>query len=93
MEVHVHIHHHFGGEVLSTLEKIMATQAQLADDLNKLNDQIKKIGAETSKTLQKVTDLEALLKAGGNTTPEVDAAMAAAKTSAQAADDLVPDQP
>ncbi len=75
------------------VDKIMATQTQHALDLKAVTDQVAKIGVETGKTLQKVTDLEALLAAGGNTTPEVDAAMADLKAQAQKTDDMVPDAP
>lgn len=69
----------------------MATQEQLAADLNTVTAQVAKIGTETSATLQKVIDLEAVIAAGGGTTPEVDAAVAALKAQAQLTDDLVPD--
>lgn len=69
----------------------MGTQSQLATDLNAVTAQLAKIGTESSKTLQKVTDLEAAIANAGNTTPEVDAALAALKTQAQVVDDLVPD--
>ena len=69
----------------------MLTQAEAAAQIRSLTAQIAKIGTETSKTLQKVTDLEAVITAGGNVSPEVEAALADAKTQAQATDDLVPD--
>ncbi len=72
-------------------QKIMLTQAEAAAQIRSLTAQIAKIGTETSKTLQKVTDLEAVITAGGNVSPEVEAALADAKTQAQATDDLVPD--
>lgn len=74
------------------VRRLMATQAQLADDLKAVTAQVAKIGVETGKTLQKVIDLEAIIAAGGNTTPEVDAALAALKTQAQATDDMIPDE-
>lgn len=67
------------------------TQTELAAEIRAVTDQIKKIGVETGKTLQKVLDLEALINAGGAVTQEVKDAMAALKTQAQATDDLVPD--
>ncbi len=54
-------------------------------------DKVTKIGTETSTLLVKITDLEAALAAGGNTTPEVDAAMEALKTQLKVVDDLVED--
>ncbi len=70
---------------------IMATQAELAADLAAVTDQVTKIGTETTATLQKVTDLEAALAAGGGTTPEVDAALAALKAQVKVVDDMVAD--
>lgn len=70
---------------------IMATQTELAADLTAVKDQVAKIGVESSVTLQKVTDLEAVIAAGGGTSPEVDAALAALKTQVQLVDDLIPD--
>ncbi len=75
------------------LEKIMATQAELAKDLTAISEHVAKIGTETSATLQKVTDLETALANAGNTTPEVDAALAALKAQVQVVDDLVADAP
>jgi hypothetical protein len=69
----------------------MLSQAQAAAQIRALTAQIAKIGTETGKTLAKVTALEALITAGGDVTPEVEAALADAKTQAQATDDLVPD--
>lgn len=81
-------------EALTKLgDRIMATQAELAADLQTVTAQVAKIGTETSTLLQKVADLEAALAAGGVTTPEVDAAMAALKAQAAVVDDLVPDAP
>jgi hypothetical protein len=101
MRIEIHHYHHVGDDIpgiqrlldaILRLEKnIMATQAQLAADLNTVTAQIAKIGTETGKTLQQVTDLQKLLAAGGNTTPEVDAAMESLKAQAQLTDDLVPD--
>lgn len=77
--------------LLERTESIMGSQAQLATDLAGVSAQVAKIGTETSVTLQKVIDLEAALANAGNTTPEVDAAMAALKAQVQLVDDLVPD--
>jgi hypothetical protein len=74
-------------------KSIMATQAELAKGLTDLTAQVAKIGAESTVTLQKVTDLEAALAAGGPTTPEVDAAFAALKAQVQKVDDMIPDAP
>lgn len=69
--------------------KIMATQAQFKADLEDITKAVAKIGTETSATLQKVADLEAAIAAGGTTTPEVDAALAALKAQVKVVDDLV----
>lgn len=75
------------------VNEMAKTMPELAADLKAVTAQIAKIGTETAKTLQQVTDLQALLAAGGNTTPEVDAALTALKAQAQLTDDLVPDAP
>jgi len=89
------------------VDRIMATQAELAAALNSANSSLTDIGTEVDKigvettTLQKnVADLTAALAAGGATTPEVDAALAALQATAgtlvskvKAVDDLVPDAP
>lgn len=94
------------------VDRIMATMEQLVSDLSgaradivSLNTQMQKIGQETGTMVSKATaaearvaELEAIIAAGGQTTPEVDALvaglkedLAALKVSSQAADDLVPD--
>jgi phage shock protein A len=88
------------------LEKIMATQQELATALTTANQQLTDIGAEVDKISTETTALQAqiaeLTSQLGNvqTTPEVDAALAAlqATTSSlasrvQAVDNLVPDAP
>lgn len=72
----------------SKLDTIMATQAELAQELRDLKAQNDKARAEI---LQKIADLEAAIVAAGNTTPEVDAALADLKASVQTDDDIVPD--
>jgi uncharacterized protein YoxC len=80
MHIHIHIHHYEG---LSSLERkvdhIMATQAQLAQDLNDLkasmdavSTEIDKVSTETSTLLTKIADLETQIGNAGNTSPEVD---------------------
>lgn len=68
----------------------MATQAELAQELRDLKLQNDKARAEV---LAKIQALEDALAAAGNTTPEVDAALADLKASVQTDDDIVPDQP
>lgn len=71
--------------------QIMATQAQTAQDIVAVTQQLQKIGNESAALLQKITDLEAALAGAGNSSPEVETAMAALKQQAQIVDDLVPD--
>jgi len=75
------------------VSKLMATQAELATELRAVNVSLEKIGGETATLLQKIADLEAAVVAGGTTTPEVDAALAAVKAQATRVDDMVPDAP
>lgn len=72
------------------VDRIMATQAQIAAELTTLKDQLVKVGNETTTLIQKVADLEAAI-ANGPVTPELQAAFDAVKAQVQAVDDLVPD--
>ena len=74
--------------ILQALEKVMASQEQLAAQLNAISAQLTKV---TGEIQARVTALEAAIEAAGNTTPEVDAALEAVKQIAQALDDLNPD--
>lgn len=66
----------------------MATQAELAQSLADVSTQVDKAKAEI---VAKIGDLETALANAGNTSPEVDAALAALKASVQGVDDIVPD--
>lgn len=92
MGIHIHIHQHTENEslIIQKLNKIMSDQAQLAQDLRDLKEQNDKSRAEV---LQRFAELEAAIVAAGNTTPEVDEALAALKTSIQTDDDLIADAP
>lgn len=68
---------------------IMASNAELAQQLRDLKDQNEKARAEI---LAKIKALEDAL-ANGDTTPEVDAALADLKASIQQDDDMHPDVP
>lgn len=72
------------------VDMIMATQAELAQELTTVKDQVQKIGTETSTLIERITELEQAI-ANGPTTPEVDAALAALKAQVQVVDELVPD--
>lgn len=97
MEIHVHIHddRHTKGMLEKILEnqhsiitktnQIMASQAQVAQQLTTLSTQLDKALTEIQTQIQALTDAVA---AAGNSTPEVDAAIAALGVSAQKLDDL-----
>lgn len=70
------------------LNKIMATQAELAQQLRDITAQNEKARVEI---LAKIAALEAAIATAGSTTPEVDAALADLKASVQIDDDLNPD--
>lgn len=75
---------------LNLKEIIMATQAELAQQLRDITAQNEKARVEV---LAKIQALEDALAAAGNTSAEVDEAVAALKASVQTDDDLVPDTP
>ena len=64
------------------------SQSQLAAELTAIKDQNEKARTEI---LAKIAALEEALANAGNTTPEVDAALADLKASVQTDDDLNPD--
>jgi hypothetical protein len=72
------------------LNKIMASQAELAQQLRDITAQNEKSRAEI---IAKIAALEEALANAGTTTPEVDEAVAALKASVQTDDDIVPDAP
>lgn len=80
--------------------KIMATQAELAADLRAVRAQQEKTATEIAAlqeaqnvAINKITELEALVAAGGTVTQELVDAVAAVKAQAQVVDDLIPDAP
>jgi hypothetical protein len=87
MTININIHHHFSQDQFN---KIMATQAELAQSLKDVAAQVDKTKTEITS---KIADLEAAIGNSGNTTPEVDDALAALKTAVQGVDDIVPDAP
>ena len=90
--IHYHHHHeHADGRVLYLLERIMGTQTEHAADLQVITDQVTKIGTETSASLAKITELEAAIAVGGQTSPEVNEKVAALKAQLQVVDELVAD--
>jgi len=86
-------------------ERIVMNRTELAASLTALAAaatataaKVDKVGAETATLLEKLALLEEAVNLAGNTTPEVDAALAALSTAAgnvdnavQAVDDQVPD--
>lgn len=77
------------------LEMIMATEAEIVADLGLVKDQLVNIGLESSATLDKVSELEAIIAAGGGSggtvTQALVDAVAELKAQAQLVDDLTPD--
>jgi len=67
---------------------ISMTQAELLQALQDAKAEADKAKAEI---VQKIADLETAIGNAGNTTPEVDAALADLKSSIQGVDDIVPD--
>jgi predicted nucleic acid-binding Zn-ribbon protein len=67
------------------VDRIMASNAELQQSLTDLGNQLDKAKGEI---VQKISDLEAAVAAGGGSTPEVDAALEALKGKVQALDDL-----
>jgi chromosome segregation ATPase len=74
------------------VNQIMATQAELAASLNKLSDQLTKIGGETTQLIADVAALKAQL-ANAPVSAELQAAFDKVAAQAQKVDDMVPDQP
>lgn len=97
MGIHIYHHHHYPEmddvkNLLQTILKkqtlIMATQAETLQELLDLKAQVDKANTEI---VTKIAALEAAIVSASNTTPEVDAALAALKASIQVVDDIVPD--
>ena len=77
--------------ILAKVEAIMSTQVELAAELSNVTAHVAKIGTETQTLLGKIAELAAAIATAGNTTPEVDAALAALQEQVIVVDDLVPD--
>lgn len=73
--------------------RIMATQAEAAQQVRDLTARINKIGTETASTLEKVNALQLIIDAGngGTVSEELQTAINEAVASAKATDDLTPD--
>lgn len=75
------------------LEKIMATQQELATQVRDLGKQVEKIGGESSKSLEMLASLQDIIKNGPPVTPELQAAVDGLAAQLKVVDDLVPDAP
>jgi len=76
--------------IIKKLNTMALSHAELAQQLTDVATQVEKSKAEITT---KIADLEAAIQNAGNTTQEVDNALAALKTAVQGVDDIVPDQP
>jgi septal ring factor EnvC (AmiA/AmiB activator) len=76
--------------LISNTNTIIMNQQDLLQQMQDINAELKKgIG----EVVQKIADLETAVGNSGNTTPEVDAAIAELKKTAEALDGIVPDAP
>lgn len=74
-------------------KEIAMKQEELEQGLKDVAEQVAKIGAESTITLQKVTDLETALANADNVSPGVQSAFDALKAQVQKVDDMIPDAP
>lgn len=74
--------------IIKKLEKMGKTQAEIAQELRDMKAQNEKARQEN---LAKLAELETAVANAGNSTPEVDEALASLKESIQADDDQNPD--
>ena len=78
-------------QVLSKLDQIIMTEAELAQKLTETTAQVQKIGTETQTLIDKVAELTELLANGDEVSPEVQAAMDALSAQVGVVDGLVAD--
>lgn len=88
--MNLHVFFHDDRRTIKLLKRIAMNMQELKAAIDAATAQADKARAEI---VQKITDLEAAIANAGNTTPEVDAALAALHASVQATDDVVPDAP
>jgi hypothetical protein len=95
----IDVYHHIEGDprldelrvVLDQFRSaIMTTQAELAQQILAVRDQLQKVHTEVTG---KIAELEAAVLAAGNVSPEVEAALQAVRSALQPIDDLIPDAP
>lgn len=80
----------FKKQVLTKLNQIIMTQAELAASITAVKDQLTKASGEIN---DKITALTTALDNAGAVTPEVQEAIDGLKAAAQGLDDIVPDAP
>ncbi len=79
--------------ITKEIKHMAKTQAELAAEMKDLGVELGKIGTETQTLLDKIDELGKIIAAGGEVTPELQAAFDDVKAQAQAVDDKVPDVP
>ena len=81
--------------IIKKLNKIMATQAELAASIAAITAKVTKIGTESTATLAKVQELQDVIDnlPTGTVTPELQAAVDALAAQVQIVDDLIADAP
>ncbi len=81
-----------GQKILTLLEEVMATQAELVVEMTAIKAQLVKVGTETASLLAKIDELNAIIVAGP-VSPELLEAWNAVKEQAGIVDAAVPDSP
>lgn len=74
------------------LKEIRMNQTEMAAALNKLGDQLTKVGGETTQLLADIAALKTQI-ANADVTPDLQAAFDKVAAQAQKVDDMVPDAP
>ncbi len=81
--------------ILAKLDKILMNQAELAEQLRQLKIEAAKVAKEQGDRFDALTktiaDLQAIIAAGGEVTPEVQTALADVQTALKSLDDTIPD--
>jgi len=97
LHIHVHIHQHPDNEtkedlktILQNQSKIMANDTQALADLDAIKTTLQKVSTESSASLQKISELEAVANEN-NVSQAVLDKIAEVKALAQGIDELVPD--
>lgn len=83
----------FEHRVTQQLKTIMANQVELTKQVTDLTAKVGKISAESRGLLTKIEELLAVIAAGGNVSPELQAAVDALQAQVDVLDALVPDAP